>query len=48
MTEKNRKKLEAKKQRNMWDINPVTRCKGDDKKYTRKKKHKKKDNMNEY
>lgn len=42
MTEKNRKKLEAKKRRNMWDINPVTRCKGDNEKYTRKKKHKNK------
>lgn len=42
MTEKNRKKLEAKKRRNIWDINPVTRRKGDDKKYTRKKKHKNK------
>lgn len=40
MTEKNRKKQEAKKYRTMWGINPITRCKGNDKAYTRKKKHK--------
>lgn len=37
MTEKNKKKLEDKKRRNLWQFNPVTRCKGDDKKYNRKK-----------
>ena len=41
MTEKNKKKLDDKKRRKTWGINPVTRCKGDDKKYTRKRKHKK-------
>lgn len=37
MTEKNKKKLDVKKRRNVWALNPVTRCKGDDKKYNRKK-----------
>lgn len=37
MTEKNKKKLDAKKRRNVWQLNPITRCKGDDKKYNRKK-----------
>lgn len=45
MTEKNKKKQEAKKRRNLWPINPVTRRKGDDKKYTRKKKHKNRDDV---
>lgn len=43
MTEKNRKKEEAKKFRNVWHINPITRCKGNDKAYTRKTKHKNKE-----
>lgn len=37
MTEKNKKKLDAKRKRNLWHMNPVTRCKGDDKKYNRNK-----------
>ena len=37
MVEKNRKKEDAKKQRNMWTINPRTRRKGNDKAYNRKK-----------
>lgn len=43
MTEKNRKKEEAKKFRNVWNINPITRYKGNDKAYTRKTKHKNKE-----
>ena len=43
MTEKNRKKAEAKKFRNVWNINPITRCKGNDKADTRKTKHKNKE-----
>lgn len=37
MVEKNKRKEEAKKQRNMWTINPRTRRKGNDKAYNRKK-----------
>jgi len=43
MVEKNKKKEEAKKQRNMWTINPRTRYKGNDKAYNRKKYKKVKD-----
>lgn len=43
MIEKNKKKQEAKKQRNMWTINPRTRRKGNDKAYNRKKYKKVKD-----
>ena len=43
MVEKNKKKQEAKKQRNMWTINPRTRRKGNDKAYNRKKYKKVKD-----
>lgn len=43
MVEKNKKKEEAKKQRNMWTINPRTRHKGNDKAYNRKKYKKVKD-----
>ena len=43
MTEKNKKKLDAKKRRNMWTINPRTRFKGNDKIYNRKKYKKVKD-----
>ena len=38
-----KKKEEAKKQRNMWTINPRTRRKGNDKAYNRKKYKKVKD-----
>ena len=43
MNEKNKKKEEAKKQRNLWPINPVTRIVESRKKYNRQKdrKHKK-------
>jgi hypothetical protein len=37
MVEKNKKKQEAKKRRNMWTMNPITRRKGNDKAYNRKK-----------
>lgn len=37
MVEKNKRKEEAKKQRNMWTINPRTRRKDNDKAYNRKK-----------
>ena len=37
MIDKNKKKEEAKKQRNMWTINPRPRRKGNDKAYNRKK-----------
>lgn len=43
MVEKNKKKEEAKKQRNIWTINPRTRRKGNDKAYNRKKYKKVKD-----
>ena len=42
MTEKNKKKLEAKKRRNLWTINPKTRFKGNDKAYNRQRDKKKK------
>ncbi len=37
MTEKNRKKLEAKKQRNLWGMNPRTRKQDNGKAYNRQK-----------
>lgn len=40
MTEKNRKKEEAKKQRNMWTMNPITRIVESRKKYKRSKDRK--------
>lgn len=40
MTEKNRKKEEAKKQRNLWPFSPVTRVVESKKKYSRKKDRK--------
>ena len=43
MVEKNKKKQEAKKQRNMWTINPRTRRKGNDKAYNRQRDKKVKD-----
>ena len=43
MTEKNKKKLEAKKRRNLWAINPRTRFKGNDKAYNRQKDKKRKE-----
>ena len=42
MTDKNKKKEEAKKQRNLWPINPVTRIKESKKKYNRVKDRKNK------
>ena len=36
MTEKNKKKEEAKKRRNFWPISPVTRVKQSKKIYSRK------------
>ena len=41
MIEKNKKKEDAKKRRNLWRINPKTRCKGNDKAYDRKKQKQK-------
>lgn len=35
MTEKNKKKIENKKQRNLWTMNPRTRVKESKKKYKR-------------
>lgn len=40
MTEKNRKKEEAKRQRNMWTMNPITRIVESSKKYKRSKDRK--------
>lgn len=37
MTEKNKKKLEAKKQRNLWGMNPRTRTQANGKAYNRQK-----------
>ena len=45
MTEKNKKKLEAKKRRNLWTINPKTRFKGNDKAYNRQRDKKQKENF---
>ena len=36
MTDKNKKKKEAKKRRNFWPLNPVTRVKQSKKIYSRK------------
>ena len=43
MTEKNKKKLDAKKRRNLWSINPKTRFKGNDKAYNRQRDKKRKE-----
>ena len=43
MTEKNKKKLDAKKRRNLWTINPRTRFKGNDKAYNRQRDKKRKE-----
>ena len=43
MTEKNKKKLEAKKRRNLWTINPKTRFKENDKAYNRQRDKKQKE-----
>lgn len=43
MTEKNKKKLDAKKRRNFWTINPKTRFKGNDKAYNRQRDKKQKE-----
>ena len=43
MTEKNKKKLEAKKRRNLWTINPKTRFKGNDKAYNHQRDKKQKE-----
>lgn len=40
MTEKNRKKEEAKKYRNLWTMNPITRIVESRKKYKRSKDRK--------
>lgn len=40
MTDKNKKKEEAKKQRNLWPMSPVTRIKESKKKYNRIKDRK--------
>lgn len=42
MNEKNKKKEEAKKQRNLWTMNPVTRIVESRKKYNRQKDRKNK------
>lgn len=42
MNEKNRKKEEAKKQRNFWPMSPVTRIVESKKKYSRQKDRKNK------
>ena len=42
MNEKNKKKEEAKKQRNLWPISPVTRIVESRKKYDRNKDRKNK------
>lgn len=43
MIEKNKKKLDAKKRRNLWTINPKTRFKGNDKVYNRQRDKKRKE-----
>ena len=43
MTEKNKKKLDAKKRRNLGTINPRTRFKGNDKAYNRQRDKKRKE-----
>lgn len=40
MTEKNKKKEEAKKQRNLWPLSPITRVVENKKKYKRNKDRK--------
>ena len=40
MNEKNKKKEEAKKQRNLWPMSPVTRVVENKKKYNRQKNRK--------
>ena len=40
MTEKNKKKEEAKRQRNLWSLSPVTRIVESKKKYKRNKDRK--------
>ena len=40
MNEKNKKKEEAKKQRNLWPMSPVTRVVESKKKYNRQKNRK--------
>jgi len=40
MTDKNKKKLEAKKQRNFWGMNPRTRKQANGKAYNRQKSKK--------
>ena len=40
MVDKNKKKEEAKKQRNLWNMNPVTRVVESRKKYRRNKDRK--------
>lgn len=42
MNEKNKKKEEAKKQRNLWSMSPVTRIVESRKKYSRSKDRKNK------
>ena len=42
MNEKNKKKEEAKKQRNLWTINPITRIVENKKKYNRARDRKNK------
>ena len=42
MTEKNKKKEEAKKQRNLWPLSPITRIVESKKKYRRNKDRKSK------
>jgi hypothetical protein len=42
MTDKNKKKEEAKKQRNLWTMSPVTRIVESRKKYNRQKYRKNK------
>ena len=42
MTDKNKKKEEAKKQRNLWPMSPVTRIVESHKKYNRQKDRKNK------
>ena len=42
MNEKNKKKKEAKKQRNLWSMSPVTRIVESKKKYNRQKNRKNK------
>lgn len=43
MTEKNKKKQESKKRRNLWPLNPVTRIKNSSKGYNRARDRKDKD-----